>query len=275
MPGGDTGGSPGCWVGNWIVEETEGQVCLQEEAEIQSCTADGGIFGRISLTPGPSPSTSPLSQGAPFPAGSYTFTTFLRNISTNCTSNSAFWKCDPYVTYGSDPINSRAQFHWIITAANTTPTASSDFKISSTNNPFAIKFMDISLVLMHKGTDMERYSFKTQAQKIVYPTGSLATKCFYNLTQFIGNLYTKKRKTLPLGTVASPSNTSSATPTGNSELSAEWEFAVDATQSTGGGANVPDCYQYNEDGIGDNVTFDYEEQGSNDVCSCVYDNYDG
>ncbi|KAL9125508.1 MAG: hypothetical protein Q9217_005295 [Psora testacea] len=229
-----------------------------------------------SSAPAPSPSPSASPQTGPFPAGSYTFTTFLNTISKDCTSNSASWSCEPSVTYESDPVNSKAQFNWIITATNTTPAAAPNFTISSTNNPFAIDFKDASLNLMDEGTDTERYTFETQVQKIVFPTNSFAIKCFYNDTQFSADLYTKKTRTFPSNATTSPINAASATTrTGNGASYAEWEFAVDAAQSIGGGVDVPDCYQYNNRQIGAKITSGYEEQELNEFCSCTYRNYDG
>ena len=225
-----------------------------------------------SSKPAPSPSASASPQTGPFPAGSYTFTTFLSSTSTNCTSNPASWTCQPSVTYSSDPISSKAQFNWIISTTNSTPVSSTpNFTISSTSNPFSIDFTNASLSLLDAGLDTERYSFKTIVPKIVYPTDSLSIKCFYNETQFSGNLYTKKPKTVPSGAAASATSSASAAASTGDDFG-EWKFAVDATQSIGGGVDVPDCYQYNNGQTGAKLTKGYEEKDEGQFCSCAYKN---
>ena len=172
-------------------------------------------------------------------------------------------------------MNSEAQFNWIITATNSTPTASPNFTISSTSNPFSVDFANASLQLMDQGMPTERYTFKTQVQKIVYPTKSFTIKCFYNDTQFSANLYTKKLRTLPLNNAPSPSSSAAAaTATGTSASYADWKFATDATQSIGGGVDVPDCYRYSNGQTGEKITQGYQEQASTEFCSCAYKNFD-
>ena len=56
----------------------------------------------------------------------------------------------------------------------------------------------------------------------------------------------------------------------------EYPYAVDATQSIGGGQGVPDCYEYDAkspDSVGKRVTKGYEGKGAGDFCSCVYGNW--
>ena len=225
-----------------------------------------------SSKPAPSPSASSSPQTGPFPAGSYTFTTFLSTVSTNCTSNPSSWNCQPSVTYSTDPSGSEAQFNWIISTTNSTPISSPNFTISSTNNPFSIDFTNTSLILMDAGQDTERYSFTTTVPKIVYPTTSLSIKCFYNQTQFSGNLYTKKPKTAPSGAAAASSTSTASAAASTGDAFAEWNFAVEATQSIGGGVDVPDCYQYNNGQTGARVTQGYEERDAGQFCSCAYKN---
>ena len=231
---------------------------------------DGVIHS--SSSPATSPSPSPNPETGPFPAGSYTFTTYLSTVSTNCTSNSDSWTCAPYVTYDSDPVGSRTQFDWIISTTNTTPTANPDFAIASSNNPFAINFSKTSLTLMDEGLDNERYSFKTTVPKIVYPTASVSIKCYYNETQLLGNLYTKKPKTVSDPATGAGSASSSVPTSSASAPYGEWKFAVDATQSIGGGVDVPDCYQYENGQDGSRITQGYEQEPQGSFCSCAYTN---
>ena len=57
---------------------------------------------------------------------------------------------------------------------------------------------------------------------------------------------------------------------------ANWGFAVDATQSVGGGQDVPACYNYNANTgqVGDLITTGYTVMPASDFCSCAYKNYD-
>ena len=223
-------------------------------------------------------SSSPSAE--PFPIGSYTFTTFLDTTSTNCTSNPASWKCEPSVTYATSPTNSQATFNWIISAANSSSNSRSNLTISSTNNPFAIDFSNATLILVDAGTDNERYTFTTTVQKAVYP--SFNVRCYYNDTLFTADLYTSKPNSYPNNSTSAGATSSAAgaaatdgaagAPAGGAF--ADWNYAVDATQSIGGGVDVPACYSLNNGQPGDRVTSGYTMMPAADFCSCAYKNYD-
>ena len=191
--------------------------------------------------------------------------------------------------YKDSPTGSKAQFNWIIS-----PVPNSDnknFSISSTNNPFSIDFRDKSLQLLDAGLETERYRFETTLQKIVYPSASFNVKCFYNTTLFAANLYTKKKAdAVAPATSSSPpllrrkesgwnirpiSDDTFLIPRQQQQFR-EYPYAVDATQSIGGGQGVPDCYEYdqkNPGGVGKRVTKGYESKNSGDFCSCGYENW--
>lgn len=173
-----------------------------------------------------------------------------------------------------------ATFNWLILAASSGP--SPNFTISSTDNPFAINFSNATLKLLDAGSNDERYTFTTTVQKAVFP--SFSVKCYYNDTHFTANMYTKKPKSYPQN-FANTSNKASATgaaatsgggaagaPAGGAF--ANWNFAVDATQSIGGGVDVPVCYNMNNGQVGSRVTSGYTVQPAQDFCSCAYKNYD-
>ena len=220
----------------------------------------------------PSNTSSPSVTG-PFPAGSWTFTTFLDSTSTNCTSNPLAWKCEPSVTYASSPTNAEATFNWIINS-----TSPSTFTISSTDNPFAIDFSNASLTLLDADTPTERYTFTTTVQKQVFP--SFSVKCFYNTTQFSADLYTKRAKSYPANSSSASTSSPAAAATSGAAgaaaggVFANWDFAVDATQSIGGGEDVPACYNTDNGVVGSRVTDGYTVEPSTDFCSCAYKNYD-
>ena len=119
---------------------------------------------------------------------------------------------------------------------------------------------------MDEGLPTERYTFKTTVPKQVFPTGSLSINCFYNETQFSANLYTKKAK-------SDGSSSSSTTANSGPDSFAQWAYAVEATQSIGGGIDVPDCYRMNDGQVGEKLTKGYEEEPAGQFCSCAYKNY--
>ena len=191
--------------------------------------------------------------------------------------------------YSSSPAGSRAQFNWEIRlddSAIMSPTNNNNnFSISSTANPFTIGFKDVPLQLLDQGLDTERWAFQTTLQKVVFPKANFGVKCYYNSTLFAANLYTKKAK----DNVPTPSSSSRLfrrdPHAGPSPLDKrqdqgqfkEWDYAIDATQSIGGGTGVPDCYEYDgakPDEVGKRVTKGYEGKTAGDFCSCVYGNWD-
>ena len=166
-----------------------------------------------------------------------------------------------------------ATFNWIIAAFR------SNFTISSTDNPFAIDFSNATLTLMDRDTSNERYTFTTTVQKVVFP--SFSVKCFYNTTQFTADLYTRKAKSYPSNSTSASATTSTS---GAAETNgapgapadgsfANWGFAVDATQSIGGGVDVPECYNLYNGQTGSRVTSGYSAEPAGDFCSCAYKNY--
>ena len=103
---------------------------------------------------------------------------------------------------------------------------------------------------------------------------------------FSGDMYTKKPRSYPAGAPQGSSTTSSAAATpsstatasgdndsSNSPAFADWEFAVDATQSIGGGVDVPECFSWNNGVDGQRVTQGYTSQPMGSFCSCAYANY--
>ncbi|MCJ1301538.1 hypothetical protein MMC08_004339 [Hypocenomyce scalaris] len=220
------------------------------------------------------PSSSSSSPTGPFPIGSYALNTFLDTVSTNCTSNSATWRCYPYTTYSSSPTAALATFNWIITAS---ASSSGNYTISSTDNPFAINFVNASLTLLDANAATERYNFQIPINKIVVPSAAITSdnqiaNCFFNATQFEANLYTKMPKTYP---PASSSTASAASPSSTAATAFEsWPYAVEVTQTIGGGSGVPDCFEVVNGNLGEQITDGLTAQAAGDMCSCAYKNYD-
>jgi len=263
--------SSDCWFGRWPAQEAQ-QVCFDLEFYVGAGMLL--ISPSHSSAPPASPSSSSSPGIGPFPAGSYTLETFLDTTSTACTSNHASWKCEPSVTFSQDPTNSMATFNWIIAASGPNLT------ISSTNNPFAIDFSNATLSLLDQGSTNERYTFTTTVQKVVFPLFNV--RCFYNTTQFTADLYTKKAKSYPSNSTSASAKSlpaGAAEPSGAAGAPAggafvDWNFAVDATQSIGGGEDVPECYNMNNGQTGSRVTSGYTVEPAGDFCSCAYKNYD-
>ena len=212
-----------------------------------------------------------------FPAGSYSFTTFLSIASTACTSNPATWRCYPYQTYNQSTTGAMTTFNWVINpTANVSPSKASgntSYIISSSDNPFALTFTNATLSLENAGSKDEAYRFEVPMQKIVVPSEPLtadnaATECYYNHTLFSAKLYTKIAKTYP---VQAGSASGNPDPDPNA-LFGEWPYAVEVEQFIDGGSGVPDCYKIVDGAMGAKVAV--AGTTSSDSCECLYMNYD-
>ena len=232
----------------------------------------------ISLTTTSKPNDSPSSNSSdsssssspnvigPFPAGSYTFTTFLDTETTNCTSVSTYWQCPPSFTYHDNPTGAPSIYQWIVNGTSSDP--SSNFTISYSKSPFAVIFTDEPLNLLDKGLESERYSFSFKYERTVIP--SLGVNCFFPDTTFEANLYTKRPKSYP-----DKLSNSDSTDSGNSSIPfQDWKFAMDAKQFVGGGSTVPKCYHVVNGVKGAPIMDGITPQAADDVCTCVYKNYD-
>ena len=234
---------------------------------------------KISGTIPPSPSNTTSTANAPFPAGSYAITTFLDTVSTNCTSNPATWTCSPYTTYSSSHSGALATFNWIISPSNADGASNGTLTISASHDPFAIDFSNASLSLVDAGTSQERYTFSIPVQKTVFPTTAITTNnvaasCDYDNTQLQASLYTRMPNTYNVSSQSSSTTQTLSTSTNSTNGFQAWPFAVDVTQSIGGGANVPACYESANGNNGDRITNGLEPQSSTDMCTCEYKNFD-
>ncbi|KAI9677157.1 MAG: hypothetical protein M1829_002731 [Trizodia sp. TS-e1964] len=221
-----------------------------------------GASPAISTSSSAGATPTPLPN-APFPAGSYTLRTFLSTVLTNCTSNPATWRCYPYSTYADSPASSAATFNWEI-AAWPGPA----YTISSTQNPFAFSFANISLKLLDAGKPSERYYFSTTMQKLVLPSAALtadnsATQCTYNDTTLHASLYTQMASNYP---PASASGAPGAT-------FQTWPHAVSVEQVVGGGVDTPACYKTVDGKQGARLLEGITPQPAGELCSCLYINY--
>lgn len=123
-------------------------------------------------------------ENASYPIGSYTFNTTLRTTDTSCTNNSATWRCYPYGR--GVPV----KFFWIIHP---------DYTISSTDNPFAPSFDNLTMTLHDANSSTERFTFSYNMSKTVIPDESItsddrAAKCTFSNTVFEATLWTRRNE---------------------------------------------------------------------------------
>ncbi|KAL8834335.1 MAG: hypothetical protein Q9170_003789 [Blastenia crenularia] len=212
----------------------------------------------------PDNATSTTNTTGPFPAGSYTFTTYLDTIRSDCSSQAQDWSCYPNHTYTENPSQALANFTWVITKSD------DGFSVS-TSDPWSIGFDDSPLMLVDPGTDDERYQFNTTSNKITFP--SIGVKCFFNDTILVGNLYTKKSLNYPSSNTSTPSTAVASTAESSNDFG-PWPYAVDIQQSIGGDQTVPECFRMQDNQLGDRITDGIVPQSANSVCSCEYKNFD-
>ncbi|KAF2196126.1 hypothetical protein GQ43DRAFT_499736, partial [Delitschia confertaspora ATCC 74209] len=224
-----------------------------------SSTATATVSDAAGITTNPTPTISPVSIPTGFPLGSYSLTTFLDTVQTNCTSNPSTWSCFPYTIYNTSPSKSLTTFNWVISASSD----NTKYSISSTENPFDIIFEDVPLELLDQGKDTERYRFQTRLDKTVDPDDE-AMECSYSGTTFQGTLYTKMAKGYPEGE-------------NSKDVSFPlWPFAVLIEQTMAGGEDTPTCYKLGDNGKVDKkqkIKEGLEAMDTTSLCSCLYKNW--
>ncbi len=212
----------------------------------------------------PENATSSSNTTGPFPAGSYTLTTFLDTVKTDCSSQAQDWSCFPYHTYAESASQATANFTWVITKLG------DGFSVSSANNPWSINFGETPMTLVDEGTDDERYQFNTSLNKITVP--SIGVNCFFNDTNLEGTLYTKKAPTYLSSSLAGKATVNSSNVESSDDFG-PWPYAVDIRQSISGDQNVPQCFRIQANKKGDRITDGITPQPAESVCSCEYKNF--
>ena len=148
--------------------------------------------------------------------------------------------------------------------------------VSSSENPFAVNFNNASMTLVDANTTTERYTFSISLSKTVIPqipitTNGTQATCIFSDTVLQANLYTKMPKMFPN---SSATTTSPSSPTATPGVFTTWPFAVEISQSIGGGSNVPACYELISGNQGPLITNIITPQLNSEMCSCVYKNFD-
>ncbi len=201
-------------------------------------------------TPGSTSSSLGSSAGAVFPAGSYSFDTYLRENSTGCTSRATSWRCYPESS-GSGPAGGRATFDWTLQA-----TGPGRYFVSGSDNPFAPNFANLGVTLLDADQPTERLTFAFATNKTVVPADvgsptNRAARCTYTGTVFQATLWTRRRGGVPF---APPSHPAEHAP---------WPGDFEVTQ-------------YKNSTIGDPVCVDQQGKGIADIqaaggsCLCRY-----
>lgn len=199
-----------------------------------------------------------------FPTGTYAISSYLSEVDTSCTSNSATWTCYPERTYNQSATASYTTLNWVISAnSSSSNSTNATYLISSTDKLFSYTFQSRPLTLENKGTDNEAYVFTYPYVKTVFPSVSLSsdgstTRCFYNNTLLTARLYTKKAKEAGLA--------SNTTTTG---INQPWPYALEFFDTIQSGSNVPNCYKYTNGVNGEAV----QVASGNGACRCQYQNY--
>jgi hypothetical protein len=224
----------------------------------------------------------------PFPLGEYSLVTALKAVYTNCTSNPSTWNCYPYNIYnGSDTSvnpNTLATFNWQITnstnmyASNETGITTSEegipsnLSISSTDNPFELSFsaQNLTYINIKDNSSSARYTFNFEMSKAVIPSTSLlssgaAAKCFYNSTILSGTLY--------LSAPASYPNATTANNTPGVGGYTTWPFAIEISEQSPGGQDIPACYQLVNGNVGNKILTAVTPEPESQTCVCEYRNY--
>ncbi|KAI1342807.1 hypothetical protein F5Y15DRAFT_269306 [Xylariaceae sp. FL0016] len=215
-----------------------------------------------------------------FPAGSYSFTTALTSISTSCTSNAATFRCYPYTIYSNSSTTSESAsavtYQWTISGSSSSSTSNPSYTISSTSNPFAPSFANVSAALLDRDQDTERLTFSVPLPAFavvpaqdIDPTGAdRAATCYYNDTVMSATLWTRGAR------ASFPSDLTSSVDGGDGEAVAStdfaaWPYRVEISQTAAGGpgSGSPDCRDDGGNSVGS-----FEISGDEE-CGCWYMNY--
>lgn len=189
-------------------------------------------------------------------------------MSTACTSNPGTFRCYPYSTYDpSAPNASAATYHWIIAEGK----HKNQYTISSSANPFAPAFSNVTLAVLNRDTYRERLVFNVTIPKPVVPAAGAfapggdtsAATCWFNSTVLSATLWTRVRADYPAGIAAA------AAPVNASATFDPWPFAVDVAETQAAGGDVPDCRDWQGRALGDVSVGD-----GGGECSCAYSNFD-
>ncbi|KJR89119.1 uncharacterized protein SPSK_06244 [Sporothrix schenckii 1099-18] len=233
-----------------------------------------------------SPPATPATPSDQFPAGRYSFTVALTNVSTACTTNGFAFGCAPssnnvFSASGSPAAQnaSAVTLEWIIagTTGGSTSSASTittyTISSSSSSSSASPSFSSIYMTLLDTGLPSERLVFNFSMDLAYVPTSDLvdhqtsAATCYFNQTILQATLWTQRRATFPPTIANVPAPTEAST-----SAFVPWPFAVEIAQVQQAGPAIPDCVDYHGNSLGD---FSVPDGGAADVCGCWYSNMVG
>lgn len=218
---------------------------------------------------------SAAGQQQQFPVGSYAIPAFLDTVSTDCTSDAATWNCYPAGTvYSTTRNGSSVVFDWDITSVSNPSSSSSDsaapppqqLRISTADNPFTVRFANLTLTLQDANQPTERYTFETAMPLTVIPSSPItadgrSTSCTFPSAMLMGRLFTKVAPKLPLADHTMGSSGMGTVP---------WPGQVEFEIRQPGGMGVPSCHY----AVGAEVLGEIPKQpsavGADKSCGCFY-----
>ncbi|KAK8009030.1 hypothetical protein PG991_011581 [Apiospora marii] len=222
--------------------------------------------------PSATPSDQEGEQPVLFPAGSYSFTTALYDVKTDCTSNNDTFRCYPNKIYNQsrpDSPESESTYFWTISQVN-----SWAYTITAAPNPFVPQFTNLSLTQLEANQPGERLTFTFQMHgAAVVPLATLggggndtrSATCYYNDTVVTGTIWTRRPAAFPANLTTSVSNGGGkGRPLTASTTFDPWPYAVQVVQST---RDAPNCQDIDGNRVGGNF-------GRAGECSCSYANFD-
>lgn len=236
---------------------------------------------------GAGPGSSPGEEDTPpqkFPVGEYSLVTALKDVQYGCASLQSTWSCWPYTVYSpATTESSLATWNWIIRSTSdnhitkSSPSTSEDgisagLSISATSDPFGISFTDKPLTYIHPSSNSSaaRLTFTFSQRKVVIPSQPITpnnanSKCFFNETTFTGTLYLSADRDYP-----SQDQQDSSSVGGFQQ----WPHAVEISQTSNGGDDVPNCYEIVDGQLGQQIfSTSLQPMPEADQCSCEYRNF--
>lgn len=206
-----------------------------------------------------------------FPAGSYSFTTALYDVKTDCTSNNSTFRCYPYRTYNQSRPDAANTYFWTITPVN-----SWAYTISAAPNPFVPQFANLSLTQRDANQPGERltFDFRMHGAAAAPPAAlnnndSRAATCYYHDMLVAGTVWTRRPAAFPANLTTPVSNGGGrGRPLAASTAFDPWPYAVRVVQSTRG---APDCRDQDGNRVGGDLGPPPDRAGE---CSCSYANFD-
>ncbi|KAK8072022.1 hypothetical protein PG996_005370 [Apiospora saccharicola] len=244
-----------------------------------------GLRQRNNSNPSATPSDQEGKQPVLFPAGSYSFTTALYDVTTDCTTNNSTFRCYPFKAYNQSrpelESDVSATYFWTISQHEVNSWA---YSISAAPNPFVPQFTNLSLTQLDANQPGERltFNFRMHGAAVVPATAlssgnnnndtssdNRAATCYYNDTLVTGTVWTRRPAEFPANLTTPVSNGGGQGKTLTASTAFDpWPYAVQVVQST---RDAPDCRDTEGNPVGGEFGLPPGREGE---CSCSYANFD-